>query len=406
MQIYVLIICDNSQKVKHFFKKKRKKEESMSDVITAKLNTGYFDVVYAGDFNALSGQRGRKKASHNEVFILSQIDSYGAVTGFRSFFTEKLSCGVATVSRKIKKLVDDELITIERLANGKTEYKINREKKKDKVDPFYRVYNFFCSHVFEFNYKEKKDESGNVVKPARTEKRKLTPAEVMVLALIFTHSSKRKNAWFWGSAAKIADMLALSERQVERAIVNLMAAGLIFRPVRGKNRVRNSKYVANMKVLRPLCEYYKKTVPVEATATAKKAVVSPMIEAANAKAAREKYYADRREVDAQKADRYKNWVLAQSPRYLDLVQELNAMSSALAKAEVYNLPTLATLRAKEATLRTEKGALMIRFGIDDRRLEPDGWACCSRCKDTGFLPDGKACTCYPLTKGSVGELKI
>ena len=53
----------------------------MSNVMAKKLNTGYFDVVYAGEFNALAGQRARKKASHNEVFILSQIDSYGAVQG-------------------------------------------------------------------------------------------------------------------------------------------------------------------------------------------------------------------------------------------------------------------------------------------------------------------------------------
>ena len=379
----------------------------MSDVMTKKLNTGYFDVVYAGDFNALAGQRARKKASHNEVFILSQIDSYGAVQGNRSFFTEKLNCGIATVSRKLKKLVDDNLIEIKRLANGKSEYKITREKSKEKVDPFYRVYNFFCSHVFEFVYKEKKDESGNVVKPARTEKRRLTPAEVMVLALIFTHSSKRARAYFWGSASKIADMLALSERQVERAIVNLMAAGLIFRPVRGKNRVRNSKYVANMKVLRPLCEYYKKVTPVEtAPAKAEKTAISPMIEAANAKSARDKYYADRRFAAEQKAEKYEKWVSAQSPRYFDIVRELKAMEYPLANAEVYNLPTLATLQAKKSTLSAEKGALIDRFGIDERKLDPDGWARCSRCRDTGFLPDGTSCTCYHPAKGSVGELKI
>ena len=73
--------------------------------IAGKLNSGYFDVVCKGKYNAFAAQKGRRKIAANEIFIESQIDSYGAVEGFRSFFTEKLNCGPATVSRVTSKLV-------------------------------------------------------------------------------------------------------------------------------------------------------------------------------------------------------------------------------------------------------------------------------------------------------------
>lgn len=376
----------------------------MSNVAEAKLNSGYFDVVYAGAYDAFAAQRGRRKISVNEIFIASQIDSFGSIEGFRSFFTEKLNCGLATVSRVTSKLVDAGKIEMQRLPNGKTEYRSKRDVAQgERKDPFYRIYNFFLSHEFDFNFKEKKDEHGNVVKAARMVTRKLTPSETLVLALIFTHSSntKRKNHCFWSSNAKIADMLALSERQVERAIINLMAARLIFRPVRGQNRVKNSKFVANLKEIRSLCEKYapKKEKGNKATFSDKPAYIADL----DAKSDRARYYAILKLRAEDKAESYKRAFEKKSPRFVVIDAELRSMAPDLARAEVRQLPTLGELQAKEAALREERAALLKRFGVDERLFKARAWARCRLCGDTGTLPNGYACDCYKQEEG-VGEL--
>ena len=375
----------------------------MSNVAEAKLNNGYFDVICKGKYDVFSAQRGRRKTSVNEIFIEGSIESYGSVEGFRSFFTEKLCCGLATVSRATSKLVAEGKIEMKRLPNGKTEYRSARNvAQEERTAPFYRVYNFFLSHTFEFNYKEKKDKQGNVTKPARTVARKLTPAETLVLALIFTHSSntKKKNHAFWSSNAKIADMLALSERQVERAIINLMAARLIFRPVRGQNRVRNSKFVANMKDLRALCEAYApKKAAKKATTWEKPAYIADL----DAKTERDRYYAKAIAEAKAKADTYKRGFIQKSPRFVVIDKELRAMAPELAKAEVRNLPTLEELQAKERALRAERMAILKRFNVDESLFEYRAWAHCRWCGDSGTLSDGRGCTCYMQEVG-VGEL--
>ena len=358
--------------------------------VEAKVNSGYFNVACKGARDAFAAQRGRRKISANEIFIQAQIDSYGAVEGFRSFFTEKLSCGLATVSRVTSKLVAAGKITVERLPNGKTEY---RSASAEEPAPFYRVYNFFLTHVFEFNFKEKKDERGNVVKPARSFSRRLTSSEVLVLSLIFTHSSngKRKSACFWSSNAKIADMLALSERQVERAIINLMASRLIFRHVRGQNRVRSSKFVANVKDIRALCTQY---APKKEAPQATEKPVPAYIADVDARASRDKFYAELKREAENKAEAYKRDFLAKAPSYATIERELRALCLPLAKAELYNLPTLEELQAKERALKAQAAELLQEYDVDARLFDAKAWARCHECGDTGTLPNGCTCDCW------------
>ncbi len=376
----------------------------MSNVAEAKFNNkGYFDVVCKGKYDAFAAQRERRKISVNEIFIEGSIESYGSIEGFRSFFTEKLCCGLATVSRATSKLAAEGKIEVKRLPNGKTEYRSARNvAQEERTAPFYRIYNFFLSHTFEFNYKEKKDKQGNVTRPARTVARRLTPAEALVLALIFTHSSnsKKKNHAFWSSNSKIADMLALSERQVERAIINLMAARLIFRPVRGQNRVRSSKFVANMKDLRKLCDAYapKKAAKKETLPKKPEYVID-----ADARSDRDKYYTKAYAEAKAQADKYKRGFIQKAPRFSVVEKELRIMAPTLARAEVRNLPSLDALRAKESKLRAERAAILKRFNVDERLFEPQAWARCRWCGDTGTLSDGRGCTCFKQAEG-VGEL--
>ncbi len=122
---------------------------------------------------------------------------------------------------------------------------------------------------------------------------------------------------------------------------------------------------------------------------------NPSIEAANAKAERERYYSLLREKAQSKADRALKKANA-NLRFKELTAALAKMEISLAKAEVFEPEKLPSLKAEQAELLTEKEALLTSMGISQEQLLPH--YTCAKCKDTGFLPSGAACDCYPLQK--------
>ena len=119
--------------------------------------------------------------------------------------------------------------------------------------------------------------------------------------------------------------------------------------------------------------------------------VNPMIEAVNAKADRERYYATLREKAQSIADKF----IAKANkngRYKELTTELSKMEIALAKAEVFEPKNLPALSEQKAALLRERRSLLEAMGIEEEQLLPK--FTCSKCSDTGFLPSGVACNCY------------
>ena len=119
--------------------------------------------------------------------------------------------------------------------------------------------------------------------------------------------------------------------------------------------------------------------------------VNPMIEAVNAKADRERYYATLREKAQSIADKF----IAKANkngRYKELTTELSKMEIALAKAEVFEPKKLPALSEQKAALLRERRSLLETMGIEEEQLLPK--FTCSKCSDTGFLPSGVACNCY------------
>ncbi len=119
--------------------------------------------------------------------------------------------------------------------------------------------------------------------------------------------------------------------------------------------------------------------------------VNPSIEAANAKAERERYYARMREKALSKAEKVQKRATA-NPRFKALTTELSRMEISLAKAEVFEPDKLPALRERQAALLAERKALLAEMGITEAQLTPQ--YACAKCKDTGFLPSGEACDCY------------
>ncbi|MBQ8322811.1 MAG: DnaD domain protein [Clostridia bacterium] len=127
------------------------------------------------------------------------------------------------------------------------------------------------------------------------------------------------------------------------------------------------------------------------TAGAARGYVSPAIEAANAKADRERYYALLREKAQSRADKYVRKANG-NVRFKELTAELSTMEISLAKAEVFDPKKLPALLEKKTSLLGERRELLAEMGIAEEDLLPK--FTCKKCSDTGFLKNGVACDCY------------
>ena len=119
--------------------------------------------------------------------------------------------------------------------------------------------------------------------------------------------------------------------------------------------------------------------------------VNPTIEAANAKSDRERHYALLREKAQTRAEKFLAKANA-NERFKAIATELSKMEIALAKAEVFEPAKLPALKAQKKALLTERKEILSGLGIEEMQLLPQ--FSCKRCSDTGFLPDGTACSCY------------
>ena len=115
------------------------------------------------------------------------------------------------------------------------------------------------------------------------------------------------------------------------------------------------------------------------------------VEAANAKAEREKFYADKREKAQSVADRYAAKANS-NPKFGAIEKALSKMNMELAKAEIFSPDTLPALKAKQAELAMSRANILSALGIEEWQLLPQYE--CKKCSDSGFMKSGKACDCY------------
>ncbi len=118
---------------------------------------------------------------------------------------------------------------------------------------------------------------------------------------------------------------------------------------------------------------------------------NPTIEAANAKAARERYYSLLREKAQLRVDKAMKKANANA-RFKEITALLKKMEHSLAKAEMFEPAKLPTLTKEQSELQSERKTLLQTMGIDENELIMH--FTCGKCEDTGFLPSGKSCDCY------------
>lgn len=343
----------------------------MSDVMKQQLNNGFLMRPYSFFQDGASGHPTRSETLVRG-WVYSMTRSEGQVCRFGySSFAEKFGLSRSTVARITRKLRGAGDISMQRIGGQKSVYTYQAKvPATSHVRTELWLYTaIFCIYGIE---------------------RRLSNAEVDVYSLIYTHTRNEKVKSYEGSIREIAGILNLSEKTVMRAIAALIAAGLIMRTMVGVNGYQKSVFVAKMKKAKTERKKAKKE---ERAKEREQAQLPQHVIAANSRAEREKFYADLRTRCEAQADRYKERAKS-DPRYIVVERQLGALNLKLAMAEVYNDVALPTLQAEQRALQDERAGILRRLGIEEWQFDPDSFAECKECHDTGFLPDGRYCSCY------------
>ena len=327
---------------------------------------------------------GNRKPRRSEIVIAGAVFSYSCVHDDSEArcnmsynqFAEKLHLSRATVARSVKSLRDKKIIEQDKSRRIGAAYRyIDPPQENGYIDTELYLY------TTPFSVRGKRE-------PVY-----LTKAQVDVLCLIKTHTGNKKGkGYFEGSVRSIARTVNLSDTTAQRAIDVLLRAGLIFRTEngRGVNLHKRSRYVANEKLLRVVRKKYKKdATPGNAP---KKDNRTEAEIAADARADRERYYAELRQRDQARIDQHVG-VLMKDEEYVKTDRAIRQLVVKIAAAEEHGLPGLNELRDQQSVLLAQRARRMVLCNIDEKDVQP--MYKCRRCSDTGFTPDGRMCDCYP-----------
>ncbi len=250
---------------------------------------------------------------------------------------------------------------------------------------FYKVYKLF--------YKIKARRKSEI------KLRDLTNVEVRVLALIVALT--RKYGVYNGSYQTIANLICAACSSVQSAIDFLLKSGLIYRTKKGTNGSDRSEYTVNSKLRRALDKLDKKGKDEHTEGNVgepskkkpeQRNLTKKEIATLNEKTEFESYYAKLQWKAKQIAEAYESR-LDSDVIYKDLHTQLKKLEIDLAKAEVFYPGAVTELKTKKQMLRVRISKRMAELNISPKDLKPP-WQC-KKCSDSGFLPNGRQCSCYP-----------
>lgn len=220
---------------------------------------------------------------------------------------------------------------------------------------------------------------------------RLTECQINVLSLIKSFCDDPDNRNYEGSMRIMQKTLECSKNTIQKAIDVLLAARLIFRPHRGKNKYNRSEYVVNTRLLRAEEKKYKKSVKNFNAPKSKKVVDDEQ----DRRADRERYYAGLRQMAEERANRFQ-CELNSDEKYKTLKSRL-PKPSVLYRLEYEDGCEYEKMKATEKSLNVQMAKRRKELGISLADLTPQYH--CKHCSDKGFLPDGKYCDCFPDARG-------
>ena len=117
--------------------------------------------------------------------------------------------------------------------------------------------------------------------------------------------------------------------------------------------------------------------------------------AADLRGEREHYYAVLRQKAQERAEQ--NRRRAESdPAFKEADAACKRGEIELARAEVFSPETAERLRRELLLQEERRRQALLHLSLTEADLQPK--YACGKCSDTGFLPDGRACDCYPANK--------
>lgn len=208
--------------------------------------------------------------------------------------------------------------------------------------------------------------------------RKIKPSEVRVLSYLMTECAAPQSGGRCKTSHKsLARVLKLATSSVREALRALMNARLVYRPKRYKGQ--NGKYFSRYQVNRGLYLYQKYIAKRKMTAD-------------EAAVVRAQYYEELRE-DAQRRADFNVEIAERSPAFMDIKRRLGGIEPRIARATLFKPEDLSALQREKSWLLSRRGKILQSLGFDEDDLKP--LPNCSICKDTGALPSGGGCSCYP-----------
>lgn len=341
-----------------------------------------------------------------KIYSFSGKKDHACRSSFNDF-ADNFNASRRQVMRTVKALIAGGYIAQDLKEDGKSpEYRYIKPVNRNTV-----VYTpmFFYERDFDFIFEE-----DGVKIPMR---RKLTRIEADVLSIICGHSLS-KSKGFDGSLRGLAAQVGVSAPSAKRAVDELLAGALIERPTIAKGRLGSTRYVANADLLMEYISvcYSKKKKQETATNTVQATTPSPKREFTeeekearrqykikqaqevaerNAKAARENFYAQRQALIVRRLD-INETKARKNANFVKAVVGLTKLQLALAKAQIYEPERLPALRQEETRLNLLRVQALKEVGLTEEDLQPK--YICQKCKDSGSLPDGRACDCYPTPK--------
>lgn len=282
----------------------------------------------------------------------------------------------------LERLIGKGLIERKKRFHAKTEYKaldIAADVPAMEMEIYFRTQEFFI--------------------PREDCARRLRDSESLLLALIATHTKNPKAKGFTGSVAQISAMLGLCEKTVRAALDVLISSKLVhcLERFHGCRHTKPLHLTAHKAIIRTMRHKRRKAAqaPPKETRTEREI-------AFDASAARERYYAALRWQAERKAESQRA-KLDQDKRYSELQKAIGTLEPMIARLELdqergVRSEELQELYRTQNSFKAEKRAIMDRLGVSPPDLDPNTYCRCKKCSDTGFLPNGQMCDCYPASK--------
>lgn len=263
-------------------------------------------------------------------------------------FCEKLGISRSTVARKSKLLQDDPSFDVQRRGGKCSHYEYVGELARDVAHvqtPYY-----FYTQQWKIHGKM----------------RRLTPAEVDVLALIYTHT--RDGGTYKGSIRKIATIIGRDEKTVMKALKALFYAGLVERLEKGLNS--QDKYQSIYRIIRTRIRRVERKL-LKAEKKAKKAWEPEHVARANARAEFEREQAQRKHDAESLVDARLRHLESCNPAWKDVTRRLNVLEMLIARADVAgDVATMQQYNDEKARLLAQRSKMLERCGFTDDDLVP------------------------------------